>query len=91
MEARVKSQVMTFFKIGGFNLRSDVAILLVEKIKDLNEKERKEFIEKIFSSIQNQTLETASIEKQHMTTAIRVSLLNILLFFFTSINQFLGM
>lgn len=72
MEARVKSQVMTFFKIGGFQLRSEVAMLLVEKIKDLDAEQRKEFIDKIYSSIQNQTLETASIEKEHMTAAIRV-------------------
>lgn len=74
MEARVKSQVMTFFKIGGFNLRSEVAILLVDKIKELDEEERKVFIGKIFSSIQNQILETASIEQEHMKTAIRVRL-----------------
>lgn len=73
MEARVKSQVMTFFKIGGFQLRSEVAMLLVEKIKELDAEQRKEFIDKIYSSIQNQTLETASIEKEHMTAAIRVS------------------
>lgn len=73
MEARVKSQVMTFFKIGGFHLRSEVAMPLVEKIKALPDQERKELIDRIFSSIQNQTLETASIEKEHMTAAIRVS------------------
>lgn len=75
MEARIKSQVMTFFKIGGFHLRSEVALLLVAKIKDLSEDDRKEFIDKIFSSIQNQTLETANIEKDHMIAAIRVSLI----------------
>jgi hypothetical protein len=73
MEARVKSQVMTFFKISGFHLRTEVALLLVEKIKDLPDQERKEFIDKIFSSVQNQTLETANIEKEHMLAAIRVS------------------
>lgn len=72
MEARVKSQVVGFFKIGGFHLRSEVAMLLVEKIKDLSEQERKEFIDKIYESIQNQALETANIEKVHMTAAIRV-------------------
>lgn len=72
MEARVKSQVMTFFKISGFNLRSEVAKLLVDKIVDFTDNERKEFINKIYSSLQNQTLETASIEKDHMTAAIRV-------------------
>lgn len=72
MEARVKNQVVGFFKIGGFHLRSEVAMLLVEKIKDLSEQERKEFIDKIYESIQNQALETANIEKVHMTAAIRV-------------------
>lgn len=72
MEPRVKSQVMMFFKIGGFHLRSEVAMLLVEKIKDFSDQERKELIDKIFSSIQSQTLETASIEQEHMTAAIRV-------------------
>lgn len=75
MEARVKSQVMMFFKIGGFHLRSEVAMLLVEKIKDSSDEERKEIIDKIFSSIQNQTLETASIEREHMSAAIRVSIM----------------
>lgn len=74
MEARIKSQIMTFFKIGGFHLRSEIALLLVAKIKDLSEEDRKEFIDRIFSSIQNQTLETANIEKEHMIDAIRVSL-----------------
>lgn len=73
MEARIKTQVMTFFKFSGFHLRSEVAMLLVEKIKELDEQERKQFIDKIFTSIQNQTLETSSIEKEHMTAAIRVS------------------
>lgn len=72
MEARIKTQVMTFFKISGFHLRSEVALMLVEKIKDLQDQERKDFIDKIFSSIQNQTLETANIEKEHMLSAIRV-------------------
>lgn len=72
MEARVKSQVMTFFKISGFHLRSEVALLLVDKIKDLPDQERKDFIDKIFTSVQNQALETANIEKNHMIAAIRV-------------------
>lgn len=73
MDARTKGQVMTFFKISGFHLRSEVAMLLVEKIKDLSEQDRKDFIDKIYASIQNQTLETANIEKENMIAAIRVS------------------
>lgn len=73
MELRVKNQVMQFFKIGGFHLRSEVAMLLVERIKDCDDGDRKEFIDKIYSSIQNQTLETANILKEHMEAALRVS------------------
>jgi DNA polymerases epsilon N terminal len=72
MDLKVKNQVMTFFKIGGFHLRSEVALLLVEKIKDMDEGDRKEFIDKIYSNIQNQTLETANIQKEHMAVALRV-------------------
>lgn len=71
----VKRQVITFFKIGGFQLRTEVALLLVEKIKDLSEDERQNYIGKVYTSLQNQTLETASIEKEHMTAAIRVRLI----------------
>jgi DNA polymerases epsilon N terminal len=74
MDLKVKNQVMTFFKIGGFHLRSEVAMLLVEKIKDFDDGDRKEFIDKIYSNIQNQTLETANIQKEHMEAALRVSL-----------------
>lgn len=91
MEARVKSQVMTFFKISGFHLRSEVALLLVEKIKDLPDQERKEFIDKIFSSIQNQTLETANIEKEHMQAAIRVRKFLTFFEYLKQISYFLGM
>lgn len=73
MEAKIKTQVVNFFKIGGFQLRTEVALLLVEKLKDLSADERTEFIDRIYTSIQNQTLESASIEKEHMTAAIRVS------------------
>lgn len=76
MDTRIKSQVMSFFKIGGFHVRSEVALLLVAKIRDMSEEARQEFIDKIFSSIQNQTLETANIEKEHMIAAIRVSLIS---------------
>ncbi|CRK99430.1 CLUMA_CG012639, isoform A [Clunio marinus] len=71
METRIKNQVMTFFKIGGFHLRSEIAMLVVDKAKVLSDQKRKEFIDRIYSSIQNQTLETANIEKGHMLAAIR--------------------
>lgn len=73
MDQQIKTQVIKFFKIGGFQLRSDVAMILVEKIRDFDVDERKKFIDKIFSNIQNQTLETNNIENEQMIAAIRVS------------------
>jgi hypothetical protein len=76
MEARIKTQVMTFFKISGFHVRSNVAMMLVEKIKESPENERKAKLDKILSTIQNQNLETANIEEENMKLAIQVSYWN---------------
>lgn len=73
MELQLKNQVVTFFKLSGYQIRSDVAMLLVAKLKDLQENERNQLIDKIFTNIQNQTMESTNIEEQNMTAAIRVS------------------
>jgi DNA polymerases epsilon N terminal len=72
MEKLIKSEIMRFFKLGGFQIRSDVAIILVNQLKNKPEAERKEFVNKIFINIQNQNIETNSIEENHITTAIKV-------------------
>lgn len=73
MEQQIKSHVMQFFKLSGYQIRSDVALLLVAKLKDLPENERKTMIDKIFTNIQNQSMETPTIEESNMKAAIRVS------------------
>lgn len=47
-------------------------MILVAKVKDLSDTARKEFIDKVYSNVQNQGLETANIENDHMVSAIRV-------------------
>lgn len=73
MENQIKSHVMSFFKLSGYQIRSDVAMLLVEKLKELPDNERSSMIDKIFVNIQNQSMETSSIEEANMKAAIRVS------------------
>lgn len=48
-------------------------MILVAKVKDMSDSTRKEFIDKVYSNVQNQGLETANIEREHMLSAIRVS------------------
>lgn len=48
-------------------------MILVAKVKDMTDTARKEFIDKVYSNVQNQGLETANIESQHMLSALRVS------------------
>lgn len=81
MELQIKNQVVSFFKLSGYQIRSDVAMLLVTQIKELSENERKQMIDKIFTSIQNQAMESTNIEEHNMLTAIRVrnSLLKVLI------------
>lgn len=74
MELQIKNQVVTFFKLSGYQIRSDVAMLLVAKLKDLPVNERNPMIDKVFTSIQNQSMETTNIEEQNMISAIRVSI-----------------
>jgi hypothetical protein len=73
MEQQIKTQIMQFFKLSGYQIRSDVALLLAAKLKELPENERKTMIDKIFSNIQNQSMETSTIGESNMKAAIRVS------------------
>jgi hypothetical protein len=69
---KYKAEVLKLFKIGGFQIRSDVALIVVDKIKNLSNDERKEFLNKIFANIQNQNIVNNSIEEDNIRTAINV-------------------
>lgn len=70
---KVKQEIIKYFKLGGYQIRSENAQLLVEKVKDLSGDEKREYLNKILSNIQNQNIETNSIEKDNIIAAIRVS------------------
>lgn len=76
MELQIKNQIVTFFKLSGYQIKSDVAMLLVAKVKDLPENERTQMVDKIFTNIQNQSMESTNIDESSMVAAIRVKLID---------------
>lgn len=76
MELQIKNQIVTFFKLSGYQIKSDVAMLLVAKVKDLPENERTQMVDKIFTNIQNQSMESTNIDESSMVAAIRVRLID---------------
>lgn len=69
---RAKSEIIKYFKLAGYQLRSENALLLVENAKDIVQEERRAYLEKILSNVQNQNIVANSIEKKNVLAAIRV-------------------
>lgn len=69
---RAKSEIIKYFKLAGYQLRSENALLLVENAKDIVQEERRAYLEKILSNVQNQNIVANSIEKENVLAAIRV-------------------
>lgn len=69
---KVKSEVIRYFKMGGFQMRSEVALLIVDKIKELPAEERKKFLSNALANIQNQNIESNSIEVENVKSILRV-------------------
>lgn len=69
---KIKQEVIKYFKLAGYQIRSENALLLVEKIKELSGEEKREYLAKILLNIQNQNFEINSIEKDNIIAAIRV-------------------
>lgn len=72
---KIKAEIIKFYKIGGFQIRSEVALVLVDKVKDLSNQERREFLNKILGNIQNQNIINNSIESENLISALRVSII----------------
>lgn len=69
-----KAEIIKFFKISGLQIRSEVAIVLLDKYKEINDvKERRKFLDKILINLQNQTINNNSIELENIKLALRVS------------------
>ena len=69
---RAKSEIIKYFKLAGYQLRSENALLLVENAKDIAQEERRAYLEKILSNVQKQHNVANSIEKENVLAAIRV-------------------
>lgn len=69
---RQKIEIIKYFKLAGYQLRSENALLLVDNAKDIAEEERRAYLEKILSNVQNQNIVANSIEKDNVLVAIRV-------------------
>lgn len=69
----IKNEICKYFKIAGYQLISDNALLLVEELKELTKAERREYLEKILTSFQNQNIVNNSISKENVIAALRVS------------------
>lgn len=69
---RAKSEIIKYFKLAGYQLRSENALLLVENAKDIVQEERRAYLEKILSNVQTQNIVANSIEKENVLAAIRV-------------------
>jgi len=59
-------------------MRSEVAMLLVDKIKEFSLEDRKKFLGTALTNIQNQNIENNSIEIENVKSILRVGL-NVLL------------
>lgn len=70
---KIKSEVIRFFKMGGYQIRSEVAMLIVEKIKELELSERKKYLANALINVQNQNIENNSIEAENVKSILRVS------------------
>jgi hypothetical protein len=70
---KIKQEIIKYFKLAGYQIRSENALILVEKIKELSGEEKREYLAKILSNIQNQNIEINSIEKDNILAAIKVN------------------
>ena len=71
---KAKTEIVRFFKMSGLQMRSEVAMTLVEKYNAIREsKEKREFLDKILTSIQSQSINNNSVEVENLKFALRVS------------------
>ncbi|KAL7037262.1 hypothetical protein ACKWTF_009142 [Chironomus riparius] len=70
---KIKLEITRFFKMSGFQMRTEVAMLLVDKIKEFSLEDRKKFLGTALSNIQNQNIENNSIEIDNVKSILRDS------------------
>nr|CAB3265005.1 DNA polymerase epsilon subunit 2 [Phallusia mammillata] len=70
-DQRVKSTIISAFKMHGFTLRSDASGYLTEILGPVNEVEREDWIDRILEAIQKQTLTSNIIDADIVEEAVK--------------------
>uniref|UniRef100_A0A182PSQ3 DNA polymerase epsilon subunit n=1 Tax=Anopheles epiroticus TaxID=199890 RepID=A0A182PSQ3_9DIPT len=68
---RLKSQIISRFSLGGFQIRSEASTFLAQQLQLLDETERKKWITNVANHVQGQCLSLPVVEKQHIELAIK--------------------
>ncbi|XP_315206.4 DNA polymerase epsilon subunit 2 [Anopheles gambiae] len=68
---RLKSQIVSRFSLGGFQIRSEASTFLAQQLQPLDDAERKKWITNVANHVQGQCLNLPVIEKQHIELAIK--------------------
>ncbi|XP_071834492.1 DNA polymerase epsilon subunit 2-like isoform X1 [Apostichopus japonicus] len=70
MSVRVKSSVISCFKMHGLSLRSDATKYLSEILSTLNEREQEDWLERIVETVRKQPLTSALLKKDLIEAAV---------------------
>ncbi|KFB46290.1 AGAP004614-PA-like protein [Anopheles sinensis] len=69
--SRLKSQIVSRFSIGGFQIRSEASLFLAQQLHPLGEAERKKWITNVANHVQGQNLPQPTVERKHIELAIK--------------------
>jgi hypothetical protein len=58
--------------MSGYDLLSETAMVLVNKIKDMSESEQEKVISDVHSHIMKSKMKSSNLEKQYMEAAVKV-------------------
>ncbi|XP_062555161.1 DNA polymerase epsilon subunit 2 [Armigeres subalbatus] len=68
---KLKAQIVSWFNISGFQIRSEASVFLAEQIVSLAEPTRKQWLQNIAGHVQGQNLDLPVVEKKHIELAIK--------------------
>ncbi|XP_078671790.1 DNA polymerase epsilon subunit 2-like [Branchiostoma floridae x Branchiostoma belcheri] len=71
MAGRLKSSIVSAFKMHGLSLRIEASKFLVEALDPVNEVEREEWLDRIIEAVQKQPLESSMIDRETLEAAVQ--------------------
>lgn len=69
---KVKKYVMMYFNMSGYDLLSETAMVLVDKIKGMSERDQEKIIGEVHSHIMKSKMRSSNLEKKFMEAAVNV-------------------